>query len=63
MKMAALLLADMLGPPDGEAVTPVAVSMARVNGPQDDDFDWDSISWATIEDDVRRLRQRIFKAS
>lgn len=61
--MATLLLADKLGTPDGEAVTPVTVSAARVNGPQGDDFDWDSISWASVEDDVRRLRQRIFKAS
>jgi hypothetical protein len=34
-----------------------------VNGPQDDDFDWDAVSWRSVEDDVRRLRQRIFKAS
>ena len=34
-----------------------------VNGPQDGDLDWDTISWRSVEDDVRRLRQRIFKAS
>lgn len=34
-----------------------------VNGPQDDDLDWDAIYWRPVEDDVRRLRQRIFKAS
>lgn len=40
-------------------VVPVVV----VNGPQDDDLDWDAIDWRTVEDDVRRLRRRIFKAS
>jgi RNA-directed DNA polymerase len=38
-----------------------------VNGPHGDDFDgdlsWDEVPWHSIEDDVRRLRQRIFKAS
>ncbi len=36
---------------------------AVVNGPEGDDFDWCSIDWASVEDDVRRLRQRIFTAS
>ena len=34
-----------------------------VNGPEDDLLDWPSIDWPKIEDDVRRLRQRIFTAS
>ena len=34
-----------------------------VNGPQDGDLDWDTIPWRSVEDDVRRLRRRIFKAS
>src|SRR6266568_2490224 len=34
----------------------------EVNGPQDD-LDWDAIYWWPVEDDVRRLRRRIFKAS
>ena len=34
-----------------------------VNGPQDDNLDWDAIWWRPVEEDVRRLRQRIFKAS
>jgi len=34
-----------------------------VNGPEDDLLDWDAINWRTAEDDVRRLRQRIFTAS
>ena len=38
-------------------------SDAVVNGPEDGDLDWRSIDWAQAEDDVRRLRQRIFTAS
>ena len=37
--------------------------IAVVNGPEDDALDWPSIDWPTVEDDVRRLRQRIFTAS
>jgi RNA-directed DNA polymerase len=33
------------------------------NGPGDDDLDWLSVDWQQVEDDVRRLRQRIFTAS
>ena len=33
---------------------------AVVNGPEDDDLDWLSIDWQRVEEDVRRLRQRIF---
>jgi RNA-directed DNA polymerase len=33
------------------------------NGPEDDDLDWDLIDWGQAEDEVRRLRQRIFTAS
>ena len=36
---------------------------AVVNGPEGEDLDWYSIDWASVEDDVRRLRQRIFTAS
>jgi RNA-directed DNA polymerase len=36
---------------------------AVVNGPEDDALDWLSVDWQTVEDDVRRLRQRIFTAS
>ncbi|WP_233606719.1 reverse transcriptase N-terminal domain-containing protein [Micromonospora sp. Llam0] len=34
-----------------------------VNGPEDDPAGWDAIDWRTCEDNVRRLRQRIFAAS
>jgi RNA-directed DNA polymerase len=35
---------------------------AMVNGPEDV-TDWDAIDWGAHEDNVRRLRQRIFKAA
>ena len=38
-------------------------SPVAVNGPEDDVLDWLSIDWPTVEDEVRRLRQRIFTAS
>ena len=34
-----------------------------VNGPEDDVLDWDVVQWRQVEDDVRRLRQRIFTAT
>lgn len=34
-----------------------------VNGPKDVVLDWDAIDWRFHEDQVRRLRQRIFKAT
>ena len=34
-----------------------------VNGPEDAPFDWCAVDWRRVEDDVRRLRQRIFAAS
>jgi RNA-directed DNA polymerase len=39
-----------------------------VNGPEDDVVgwdarDWDAVDWCRVEDDVRRLRQRIFTAT
>jgi RNA-directed DNA polymerase len=36
---------------------------AVVNRPEDDVLDWLSVDWHSVEDDVRRLRQRIFTAS
>lgn len=40
-----------------------AAVVAKVNGPADESLDWDAIDWRAVEDDVRRLRQRIFTAS
>jgi RNA-directed DNA polymerase len=34
-----------------------------VNGPEGAALDWDAVDWRLVEDDVRRLRQRIFTAS
>jgi RNA-directed DNA polymerase len=48
-----------------ETVLPVPAvsSVDAVNGPEDETTDWSSINWRRVEDDVRRLRQRIFAAS
>src|SRR6266567_5199903 len=40
-----------------------AVANAMVNGPEDETLDWDAIDWRACEENVRRLRQRIFTAS
>jgi RNA-directed DNA polymerase len=51
---------------DAMAIRAAAVAAtgdAVVNGPEGEDLDWDAIDWRTVEDDVRRLRQRIFTAS
>ena len=44
--------------------TPVVMAMPAlgVNGPEDDALEWDSVNWRVHEDNVRRLRQRIFTA-
>src|SRR6266480_6382357 len=34
-----------------------------VNGPEDGLAGWDAVSWRAAEENVRRLRQRIFTAS
>src|SRR6266545_6400739 len=34
-----------------------------VNGPKDAGLDWDAVDWRAAEDEVRRLRQRIFAAT
>jgi RNA-directed DNA polymerase len=38
-----------------------AATVVVVNGPED--APWDAVDWRRVEDDVRRLRQRIFTAS
>jgi len=35
----------------------------EVNGPEGDVVDWDAVDWRRVEDDVRRLRHRIFTAT
>ena len=35
----------------------------EVNGPEGEVLDWDAVDWRRVEDDVRRLRQRIFMAT
>jgi RNA-directed DNA polymerase len=40
-----------------------ATANVVVNGPEDVPFDWRQIDWRRAEDDVRRLRQRIFTAT
>ena len=40
-----------------------ATTVVVVNGPEDAPFDWHAVDWRRVEDDVRRLRQRIFTAS
>ena len=31
-----------------------------VNGPEGEVLDWDAVEWRRVEDNVRRLRQRLF---
>ena len=40
-----------------------AMTEVVVNGPEDAPFDWHQINWRRVEDEVRRLRQRIFTAA
>jgi RNA-directed DNA polymerase len=40
----------------------VAMAALGVNGPEGEVLDWDTVTWRHHEDNVRRLRQRIFKA-
>ena len=51
------------GTPVVEAVQTAAIVGVAGNGPEDGDLDWQGIDWRQAEDDVRRLRQRIFSAS
>jgi RNA-directed DNA polymerase len=48
---------------DTTAVDAGPLTLGVVNGPEGEDLDWLSIDWRSAEDDVRRLRQRIFTAS
>jgi RNA-directed DNA polymerase len=53
---------DKLDTMTGQAAA-LAVVTGKVNGPEDEVCDWDAFDWRTHEDHVRRLRQRIFKAT
>jgi len=48
--------------PAGAAVLP-AGGCRVVNGPEDQHLEWGAVDWRAAEDEVRRLRQRIFTAS
>src|SRR5665811_1031570 len=37
----------------------MSAAVAVVNGPEDEPLDWHAIDWRAVEEDVRRLRQRI----
>jgi RNA-directed DNA polymerase len=41
----------------------IAAAAVEVNGPEGDLADWDQVDWGQAEENVRRLRQRIFAAS
>jgi len=43
-----------------DATTPLDVV---VNGPEDGPCDWEQVRWLAVEENVRRLRQRIFTAT
>jgi RNA-directed DNA polymerase len=46
-----------------DTASAVAVGVAVLNGPEDAAAEWEAIDWHSLEQDVRRLRQRIFTAS
>jgi RNA-directed DNA polymerase len=46
-----------------DQVTARAVAAGKVNGPEGEVVDWAAIDWQAHEDNVQRLRQRIFKAT
>jgi RNA-directed DNA polymerase len=50
---------NVLEPPEPKG----KLDAGTVNGPEDETLDWDTIAWPVHEENVRRLRQRIFKAT
>ena len=40
-----------------------ATTIVAANGPEDATLDWDAVDWRACEENVRRLRQRIFTAT
>lgn len=51
------------GPPRTAGAAQAAPAAGVVNGPEDEPLCWDRVSWLSAEENVRRLRQRIFTAS
>jgi RNA-directed DNA polymerase len=49
--------------PTADAAKAAVAAVDVVNGPEDETLDWDAVGWRAAEDNVRRLRQRIFTAS
>ena len=50
---------NVLEPPEPKG----KLDAGTVNGPEGETLDWDTIVWPVHEENVRRLRQRIFKAT
>ncbi len=50
---------NVLEPPEPKG----KLDAETVNGPEGETLDWDTIVWPVHEENVRRLRQRIFKAT
>ena len=46
-----------------KVTTEVVAADVVVNGPGGELLDWDAVGWRQAEENVRRLRQRIFAAS
>ena len=61
--MTTLELRDKLDTTSIVEAAGVAADNAVVNGPEGGLADWDAVQWRTVDNDVRRLRQRIFAAS
>jgi len=45
------------------AADTAAAGVVVANGPEDVPAEWDGVDWRSVEQDVRRLRQRIFAAT
>src|SRR5665648_92841 len=54
---------DKLGTMVRQRAATVVRRAVVVNGPEDVGLKWDAVNWRSAEQDVRRLRQRIFTAS
>ncbi len=54
---------DTVTTPAAGVAQAATAAVGAVNGPEDVPTDWLVVDWRQVEDDVRRLRQRIFTAS